>query len=115
MPLNLPVPTKRPSGLAYYALMALTGFRAAASIGVCNFGVREMSATHTLTRLRLLAPVMLLLCVQGNAATAPPAPQRDGAHDFDFLIGDWKVHLRRLPDRLTGSTKWIEYDGISRH
>jgi hypothetical protein len=74
-----------------------------------------MSANHTLMRRRLLVPVMLLLCVQGNAATAPAAPQRDGAHDFDFLIGDWKVHLRRLPDRLIGSTKWIEYDGISRH
>ena len=41
--------------------------------------------------------------------------QRDGAHDFDFLIGDWKAHVRRLPDRLIGSAKWIEYDGISRH
>jgi hypothetical protein len=37
------------------------------------------------------------------------------AHDFDFLIGDWKAHVRRLPDRLSGSTQWIEYDGISRH
>jgi hypothetical protein len=42
-------------------------------------------------------------------------PAHDGAHDFDFLIGDWKAHVRRLPDRLVGSTHWIEYDGISRH
>ena len=41
--------------------------------------------------------------------------QHDGAHDFDFLIGDWKAHVKRLPDRLIGSTRWIEYDGISRH
>jgi len=40
---------------------------------------------------------------------------RDGAHDFDFLIGNWKAHVRRLPDRLVGSTTWIEYDGISNH
>ena len=40
---------------------------------------------------------------------------RDGAHDFDFLIGDWKAHLRRLPDRLVGSSKWLEYEGFSRH
>ena len=51
----------------------------------------------------------------GNAATASPAPLRDGAHDFDFLIGDWKAHVRRLPERLTGSNNWIDYDGISRH
>jgi len=42
-------------------------------------------------------------------------PQRDGSHDFDFLIGDWKAHVRRLPDRLNGSTAWDEYDGISYH
>ena len=42
-------------------------------------------------------------------------PQRDGSHDFDFLIGDWKAHVRRLPDRLNKSNVWIEYDGISNH
>ncbi|HEY2860141.1 MAG TPA: hypothetical protein VGJ21_17110 [Terracidiphilus sp.] len=49
--------------------------------------------------------------------TANPAllPQRDGSHDFDFLIGDWKAHVRRLPDRLDNSTTWVEYDGISNH
>jgi hypothetical protein len=72
------------------------------------------------SRLRLLAPLALLLCVQGNAQTAqtaaaPPAAVHDGAHDFDFLIGDWKAHVRRLPERLVGSTKWVEYDGISNH
>lgn len=39
----------------------------------------------------------------------------DGSHDFDFLIGEWKAHVRRLPDRLVGSNKWLEYDGISNH
>jgi len=48
-------------------------------------------------------------------ATTTIDPHRDGSHDFDFLIGDWKAHLRRLPDRLTGATDWIEYDGISNH
>src|SRR5579864_1575709 len=48
-----------------------------------------------------------------SGASAQTLPLRDGAHDFDFLIGDWKAHVRRLPDRLVGSTKWVEYDGIS--
>ena len=49
--------------------------------------------------------------------TSDPAnlPQRDGSHDFDFLIGDWKAHVRRLPDRLNHSNTWVEYDGISNH
>jgi hypothetical protein len=38
---------------------------------------------------------------------------RDGAHDFDFEIGSWKTHLRRLQHPLTGSTTWVEYDGTS--
>ena len=46
---------------------------------------------------------------------SPRAPARDGSHDFDFLIGNWKAHVRRLPDRLVGSNNWIEYDGISNH
>jgi hypothetical protein len=56
-----------------------------------------------------------------SAAAAAPSvfSQRDGSHDFDFLIGDWKAHLRRMVDRETGVTTsdprtgtWIEYDGI---
>jgi hypothetical protein len=37
----------------------------------------------------------------------------DGQHDFDFEIGTWKSHLRRLVHPLTGSTTWAEYDGTS--
>lgn len=39
--------------------------------------------------------------------------QRDGQHDFDFEIGTWKTHLRRLVHPLTGSTIWVEYEGTS--
>jgi hypothetical protein len=47
-------------------------------------------------------------------ATAPPAAEvRDGSGDFDFLIGDWTVELRKLVDPLTGSERWIEYRGTS--
>jgi hypothetical protein len=43
----------------------------------------------------------------GKAATADPA----GLHDFDFLKGEWRVHHRKLKDRLVGSREWIEFDG----
>ena len=46
---------------------------------------------------------------------SPVLDKHDGAHDFDFLIGNWKVHVRRLPDRLNGSDTWDVYDGISNH
>ncbi len=39
--------------------------------------------------------------------------ERDGQNDFDFEIGTWKTHLRRLVHPLTGSTSWVEYEGTS--
>ncbi|HEY4323970.1 MAG TPA: hypothetical protein VGN20_08280 [Mucilaginibacter sp.] len=39
--------------------------------------------------------------------------RRDSQHDFDFEIGTWKTHLKRLKAPLTGSTIWVEYDGTS--
>jgi hypothetical protein len=46
-----------------------------------------------------------------NALQAPA--ERDGHHDFDFELGTWKIHLKRLEHRLTGSTTWVEFDGTS--
>lgn len=37
--------------------------------------------------------------------------KRNGADDFDFLIGEWSVHHRRLDRRLEQSTNWIEFSG----
>jgi hypothetical protein len=44
-----------------------------------------------------------------NAALA----YRDGQHDFDFEVGSWKIHLKRRLNPLTGSDKWVEFDGTS--
>jgi len=54
---------------------------------------------------------------QPSSTSSPPTAitEHDGAHDFDFLIGNWKAHVRRLPDRLNGSNTWDVYDGISNH
>src|SRR6266478_5633223 len=41
------------------------------------------------------------------------AAERDGQHDFDFELGTWKIHLKRLVHPLTGSTTWVEFDGTS--
>jgi hypothetical protein len=60
----------------------------------------------------------LLLPAQTDSSTAP-APQqtetasRDGQHDFDFEIGNWKTHLRRRLHPLSGSNTWVEYEGTT--
>src|SRR5579863_5223610 len=35
----------------------------------------------------------------------------DHAHDFDFLVGKWRVHHRRLKERLAGNHDWVEFEG----
>ncbi len=35
----------------------------------------------------------------------------DGRNDFDFFMGKWKVHHRRLRARLKGCTDWEEFEG----
>jgi hypothetical protein len=49
----------------------------------------------------------------GAAAPTPWSDRRDGQHDFDFEIGTWKTHVRRLVRPLTGSTTWADYDGVT--
>lgn len=34
-------------------------------------------------------------------------------HDFDFLIGRWRVHHRRLKERLADNHDWVAFDGTS--
>ena len=41
------------------------------------------------------------------------ALQPAGQHDFDWEIGTWKTHLKRLKGPLTGSTTWVEYEGTT--
>ena len=43
--------------------------------------------------------------------------QSDPQKDFDFFIGKWKGHNRRLTEKLRGSNSWEEFDGtvVARH
>lgn len=48
----------------------------------------------------------------------PPAEKHAAAtegiqHDFDWDLGTWKIHMRRLVHPLTGSTTWTEMDGTT--
>lgn len=59
---------------------------------------------------KILATILTLFVF----STTSFAQTREGQRDFDFEIGLWKTHLRRLVRPLTGSTTWVEYDGTSR-
>ncbi|HTE67127.1 MAG TPA: DUF1579 domain-containing protein, partial [Candidatus Binatia bacterium] len=34
-------------------------------------------------------------------------------HDFDFYMGKWRIHHRRLTERLAGNEDWQEFEGTS--
>jgi hypothetical protein len=70
-------------------------------------------------RLYLLSALVLTImgtAAAVNAAQDKPAAQTapmdlSGLHDFDFLVGEWRVHSRRLKERLAGSNEWEEFEG----
>ena len=78
---------------------------------------RKFMKASRLAGVSLLLLIALLPATLRAQTSSNPAnlPSRDGSHDFDFLISNWKAHVRRLPDRLNNSDTWIEYDGISNH
>jgi hypothetical protein len=58
-----------------------------------------------MTRATITAP-------QTQSSAASPTAV-DGQHDFDFEIGEWNTHVRRLQRPLSGSTTWVEYTGTT--
>ena len=64
-------------------------------------------ALQTLPTIMRAAP----LAPAPQQAAAPPEAQHDGQHDFDFNLGAWHTHIKRLQHPLTGSTNWYEMEG----
>lgn len=68
----------------------------------------------------ILIPLVIFHPAHGPAQQKSGAPEkerasmeRDGQNDFDFEIGSWKTHLKRLLKPLSGSTVWVEYEGTT--
>jgi hypothetical protein len=73
-----------------------------------------MSAAKYVWKVGLVCGLLLILQPAREAGGQQTlAAERDGSHDFDFEIGTWKTHLKRLQHPLIGSTTWVEYDGTS--
>jgi hypothetical protein len=84
-----------------------------------------MNLEETMKSARSIG-TFILLCTIGVLSCSPPAfaqapatatgaqqasAPRDGQHDFDFNLGTWQTHIRRLVHPLTGSTTWVELNG----
>jgi hypothetical protein len=49
-----------------------------------------------------------------DVPTTSAVDDMSGLHDFDFLVGEWRVHSRRLKEALADSHEWYEFDGTIR-
>jgi hypothetical protein len=63
------------------------------------------------TSQRLRAVIFTFALIACIAPLKGYTQQPDGQHDFDFNIGDWKTHISRLVNPLSGSRTWVQYDG----
>ena len=73
-----------------------------------NSNRKQWFAALSLTAAVLASPGL----AWGETAAAVPAPVlRDGQHDFDFGVGTFKTHIRRLVHPLSGSTTWVDVYG----
>jgi len=61
------------------------------------------------TSLTLAAAALLLF--SPRVTVAQEAAQHDGQRDFDFLVGSWNIHLKRLVQTTNGSKEWVELNG----
>ena len=73
-----------------------------------------MKSTHATLAVLLLVGFSLFAPRAQSAESAPvpaaAAPDLSGLADFDFIIGDWRVHHRVMNAR---TRVWAEFDGIS--
>src|ERR1700757_5288232 len=86
-------------------------------------GDETMPLLQRIWTFGLLLPLTFVTCspqllAQNDSGTVKTgahaaAVTHDGQHDFDFELGTWKIHLKKLLHPLTGSTAWVEFDGTS--
>ena len=69
-----------------------------------------MKALNSLTIALLVACLGIVRAAAPAAGTSSP---HDGQHDFDYLIGSWNIHRKKLLHPLTGSNEWVEFDGTT--
>ena len=48
--------------------------------------------------------------ISSDGTLAITASERSSKHDFDFLVGGWKIRNRKLKAPLTGRDEWDEFD-----
>ncbi|WP_183573698.1 hypothetical protein HDF18_08090 [Mucilaginibacter sp. X5P1] len=72
---------------------------------------RRRTVTKYFINFFLAFNVLFIVPAINCSAQQNSTAERDGQHDFDFNIGVWKTHIRRLLHPLTGSNDWVDLNG----
>jgi hypothetical protein len=62
---------------------------------------------------RWVAASALAIAAFAACAADEKKPPHNGEHDFDFEVGQWTTHVKRLQHPLAGSHTWLEDDGTT--
>ena len=81
--------------------------------------MKETKANGVRNLLKVIALLLLLcsvgwqraFCLPAQAAGTEHAQARDGSHDFDFNVGVWHTHIRRVLDPFSSSSDVVELNG----
>ena len=89
------------------------GYRRNSKGGIVS--IHHRSVMIALLSLCLAAPGQL--AAQSHQDSGPVMKMNQtgsavpGLHDFDFLVGQWQAHHRKLKQRLANNHEWTEFDG----
>ena len=75
--------------------------------------MEALIAPLTIAALALVTMTRETITAAQTQSDATSPALRDGSHDFDFEIGEWSTHVKRLQRPLSGSTTWVEYTGTT--
>jgi DinB superfamily len=90
------------------------GLRVQALVGLVDDWADHYGQQATYLRLNGILPPTAKRDQSSAASTRESsATTHDGQRDFDFELGSWTIHIKRLLHPLSGSTEWASPEGYS--
>jgi len=97
--------------VVYYDESAL---RVQALVGIADDWADHYAQQAIYLRLNgILPPTAKPSASSTTTSSSQNATTRDGQRDFDFEIGTWAIHMKRLAHPLSGSSDWMSPEGYS--
>jgi hypothetical protein len=74
---------------------------------------RTSTAIAACIALAISILIAMAAPVSADSKSNSQSATTDGRHDFDWVFGTWKTHVKRRLRPLSGSQDWVEYEGTT--